>query len=105
MLRTTMAAGVVAALLAAAGASPARADGDGPESADARIQRLEEALRAQAAETARLRQDFDAYRQSNPPATAPSQSEIAAAVSRYLATSGPSSVEVAPSVASSGGVR
>jgi outer membrane receptor protein involved in Fe transport len=68
----------------------ARADGESADATDARIRRLEEALKAQAAETDRLRSDFNAYRRQNPSVIAPSQDEIASAVSTYLSNSGAS---------------
>jgi hypothetical protein len=92
-MRRTAAAVAAAWALGGALAGPARADDD---ASGARVARLEDALRRQAEETARLRREFDEYRRRNPSGGGLTADEAAFAVDRYLA-SAPPAVAVAAS--------
>jgi hypothetical protein len=95
-------AAVWAVSLASIAACPAASAGEASGGDDDRVGRLEEALRRQAEETARLRREFEDYRARHPAHGGLTPDEAAFAVDRYLASAPPA---VSVSAASGRGWR
>lgn len=91
--RSAAFAGIAAFVTALALSAPVRAD-ETPDSTDARVRRLEEALQRQADQMDGMRREFDAYRDQNPAVPRLSEDEIHSAVDAYLATAPASLVPI-----------
>src|SRR5262245_53280382 len=95
MARWRLVAVALVGVVALGFAGLARAD-DAPDTAEARLRRLEAALAEQRAETERLRREFGTYRRDDPSGSAPTADEIQSAVSAYLSSAPAGGVQLAP---------